>query len=79
MARPVRFEHYRYLGDKRTMLVHDMDAADACEAVAELGASPIDGTVFGPDSVPEARNRGYKPCGRCVAGAAGSSSDSDAA
>lgn len=67
MARPVRFEHYRYLGDKRTMLVHDMDRDDACEAVAELGASPAQGTVFGPDSVPEARNRGYKACGRCCA------------
>jgi hypothetical protein len=66
MARPVRFEHYRYLGDKRTMLVHDTDAATACDAVAELGVSPGFGTVFGPDSVPEARNRGYKPCPRCL-------------
>jgi hypothetical protein len=67
MARPVRFEHYRYLGDKRTMVVHDMDVAEPCDAVAELGAAPGHGTVFGPDDVAEARNRGYKPCGRCCA------------
>ena len=25
MERPVRFEHYRYVGDKRTQLVYDLD------------------------------------------------------
>ena len=65
MARPVRFEHYQYLGDKRSQVVHDLDnAGDAC-AIDELVASE-QGTTFGPDTVPEARNRGYKACAHCV-------------
>ena len=31
MARPSRFEDYRWLGDKRSMVVHDLDnVTDAC-------------------------------------------------
>ena len=64
MARPVRFEPFRYLGDKRTQVVHDLDnAVDEC-AIDDIVASG-QGTTFGPDIVPEARNRGYKPCSRC--------------
>lgn len=70
MARPVRFEHYRYLGDKRTMVLHDLDSVgERCE-LDELLASE-QGVTFGPDTVPEARNRGYRPCRHCVAAAAG--------
>jgi hypothetical protein len=77
MARPVRFEHYRYLGDKRTMLVHDTDAAtDQCP-IDELAAEPILGLVFGPDTVPEARNRGFRPCRHCLPAAV--KTDDDAA
>lgn len=65
MARPVRFEHYRYLGDKRSLIVHDLDASgDAC-GIDELMASEQFAS-FGPDTIPEARNRGYKPCKHCV-------------
>jgi hypothetical protein len=66
MTRPLRFEHFRYLGDKRTQIVHDLDnATEACE-IDELVASE-QGTTFGPDTIPEARNRGYKPCRHCIA------------
>jgi hypothetical protein len=65
MTRPVRFEHYRWLGDKRKMIVHDLDGAtDAC-AIDELMTSE-QFAAFGPDILPEARNRGYKPCRHCV-------------
>lgn len=65
MPRPRAFEHHRYLGDKRTQRVHDLDAAtDAC-AVDELMASG-QFTSFGPDTLPEARNRGYRPCRHCL-------------
>jgi hypothetical protein len=65
MARPVRFEHYRWLGDKRHMIVHDLDhTVDAC-AIDELMASEQFAS-FGPDSLPEARNRGYHPCRHCA-------------
>jgi hypothetical protein len=69
VTRPTRFEHNQYLGDKRTRFVHDLDAAtDAC-AIEELMASEQFAS-FGPDSLPEARNRGYTPHRPCTGGAA---------
>lgn len=64
MGRPSRFEHNRYLGDKRTMVFYDLDAADSDEAaraaIDELLASERFAT-FGPDTPAEARNRCYRP------------------
>jgi hypothetical protein len=65
MTRPVRFEHYRWLGDKRRMNVHDLDATvDEC-GIDDLMASE-QFAAFGPDRLAEARNRGYHPCRHCV-------------
>jgi len=65
MTRPTRFEHSQWLGDKRTQRVHDLDAAtDAC-AIDELMAAETF-LCFGPDTLPEARNRCYRPCRHCV-------------
>ena len=60
--RPTRFENFRYLGDKRTQVVYDLDADDPETAtrVEELLASE-QFAAFGPDTLDEARNRGYKP------------------
>ena len=63
MSRPARFESFRYLGDKRTQIVYDLDLVD------EAGLQPvIDELIeseafaaFGPDTLAEARNRGYRP------------------
>jgi hypothetical protein len=63
-ARPARFAGVRWLGDKRTMVVHDLDAARPACAVEDLAAS-LGAATFGPDSLAEARNRGYRPCRRC--------------
>ena len=64
MARPTRFEHNRYVGDKRTQVVYDLDLADSdpevSAAVDELLASE-QFAAFGPDTLAEARNRGYRP------------------
>ena len=60
MARPTRFEHNQYVGDKRNRRVHDLDAATEVCAIDELMASE-QFAAFGPDSLPEARNRGYHP------------------
>jgi hypothetical protein len=66
MARPTRFEHYQWLGDKRTQVVHDLDhTSDAC-AIDELMASE-QFAAFGPDRLAEARNRGYHACRHCAA------------
>jgi hypothetical protein len=65
MSRPKQFEEHRFVGDKRTQRVHDLDnATEACE-IAELMAAETY-LCFGPDSLVEARNRSYKPCRHCV-------------
>ncbi len=61
MDRPTRFEHNRWLGDKRTQLVYDIDdEATDPEAIADLMAAETY-LCFGPDTLAEARNRGYRP------------------
>ena len=64
MSRPTRFEHNRFVGDKRSQVVYDLDLADADPDVAaridELMASE-QFAAFGPDTLAEARNRGYRP------------------
>lgn len=65
MERPIKFEHHRWVGDKRTQIVYDIDAMDGDDPrhraiIDELMAA---GTYlcFGPDTLPEARNRGFRP------------------
>ena len=63
MSRPTRFEHNRYVGGKRKQVVYDLDLADAdpdvAAAVDELLVSE-QFAAFGPDTLAEARNRGYR-------------------
>jgi len=68
MQRPTRFEHNRWLGDRRTQVVYDVDELEDSAIIDELmKADHVDGlsgpayTCFGPDTLVEARNRGYKP------------------
>ena len=60
MERPSRFEHQRYLGDKRTQVVYDLDAWDDDGVIRELMEAETF-LAFGPDTLAEARNRGYRP------------------
>jgi len=64
MERPTRFEHNRWVGDKRTQVVHDIDRCEP-EHVADLMAARTY-LCFGPDTLVEARNRCYRPCKVCV-------------
>lgn len=74
MERPTRFEHNRYLGDKRRQVVYDLDNTDPAveAAVAEVMAAETF-ICFGPDTLAEARNRGYRlaPASRRARQAAG--------
>ena len=56
--RPIRYEHNRFLGDKRRQFVYDLDEVSDRAVVDELVASEQVAT-FGPDTLAEARNRGY--------------------
>ena len=64
VSRPVRFEHYRYVGDKRSLVVYDLDLyasdPDVAAAVDELMESE-QFVAFAPQLLSEARNRGYRP------------------
>ena len=65
MARPVRFEHFRWLGDKRSLRVHDLDhSTESCDIDELMKAETF--ASFGPDSLVEAKNRCYHPCRHCV-------------
>ena len=64
MERPTRFEHNRYVGDKRTQVVYDLDTAPA-DLIDELMEARTY-LAFGPDTLVEARNRGYKPHSSCA-------------
>ncbi len=65
MTRPTRFEDFRYLGDKRKQVVYDLDSDDpeTQARVAEVVAAERF-AAFSPDTLAEARNRGYRPFGR---------------
>jgi len=63
MDRPTAFAHCRFIGDKRTQQAYDLDEVADEDAMAvvldELMASERF-LCFGPDSLAEARNRGYR-------------------
>ena len=53
------------MGDKRNQRVHDLDnATEACR-IDDIEAAEAY-LAFGPDSLPEARNRGYHRCHHCT-------------
>lgn len=60
MERPSRFEHNRFLGDKRKQVVYDLDEDIDPSVIEELMASEHFAS-FAPDTLAEARNRGYRP------------------
>lgn len=63
MTRPKRFEEFRYLGDKRSQRVYDLDHADDPEVASQIDelVASEQFAAFSPDTLAEARNRGYRP------------------
>jgi hypothetical protein len=66
MQRLSRFEHYRFLGDKRRQVIHDIDLVpdDHTDAITDIVQAEAF-TCFGPDTLAEAHNRGYRLCRTC--------------
>ena len=61
MDRPSKFEHHRYVGDKRSQVVYDIDElAEEYEHLVHELMEAETFLCFGPDELSEARNRGYK-------------------
>ncbi len=66
MARLRRFEDFRYVGTRDTMRVYDTDDTTEAQALqARVEAENLLDRLllqsFGPDTLPEARNRGFRP------------------
>lgn len=60
MDRSGKFEHHRYVGDKRTQVVYDIDEITGeDEQIIDELMSAETYICFGPDTLAEARNRGY--------------------
>ena len=53
-----KFEESRFLGDKRTQLVYDLESWDDDDIINEFVDEGV-ALSFSPDTLPEARNRGY--------------------
>ena len=58
MERNPKFEHSRFIGDKRTQLVYDLDTWEDPAIIDEMVDQGV-ALSFGPDTLAEARNRGY--------------------
>ena len=65
MERPTRFENHQWLGDKRNQVVHDLDACTDPDVIEELLTAETY-LAFGPDTLDEARSRGYHRCRHCA-------------
>jgi hypothetical protein len=61
MQKPTRFAEHRWVGDKRTQVVYDLESDDTPEEAIQELLEAETYLVFAPDTLPEARNRGYKP------------------
>ncbi len=68
MGRLRRFEEHRFVGTRDDMVVYDCDDEEQFEALEErgeeldlLGANLL--SSFAPDTLAEARNRGFRPPG----------------
>ncbi len=60
MERPGKFEEFRWIGDKRSRIVYDVDNLRDESIIEELMEAETYAS-FGPDTLAEARNRGYRP------------------
>ncbi|WP_420450895.1 hypothetical protein [Ilumatobacter sp.] len=58
MAHHPKYEGYNLIGDKRTQLVYDLETLDDHAVIDEIAAAGV-GLVFAPDTLAEAKNRGY--------------------
>jgi hypothetical protein len=66
VSRLARFEDYRFIGTRDTMKVYDSDDADQFyELNSRVTEDDLVGRLlvqsFAPDTLDEARNRGFKP------------------
>ena len=66
MPRLSRFPHHRYIGVRDEMRVYDCDDEDQFRLISERVDTEnlverLQVASFGPDTLAEARNRGFRP------------------
>ena len=66
MSRLGRFEDYRFIGTRDTMIVYDCESPEQFSELEQRAANEhlLARTLlqsFSPDTLDEARNRGFKP------------------
>ncbi len=59
-SRPARFANHRYVGDKRSQVVYDVDDPLLEQAVVDELLESEQFVCFAPDALSEARNRSYR-------------------
>ena len=63
MDKPSVFSHSRFLGDKRTQQVYDLEEVKDEQAMTDILDELLSEETFicfSPDTLPEARSRGYR-------------------
>lgn len=65
-----RRNSYRYLGNKNTKEVHDLDNEDTSPSGCQIDEIFQAGHAvrFNPDTLEEAHRHGYDDCGKCLPG-----------
>jgi len=65
-----RRNSYRYLGNKNTKEVHDLDNEDTSASGCQIDEIFRAGHAvqFNPDTLEEAHRHGYDNCGKCLPG-----------
>lgn len=64
MDHPKELEGFRYVGDKRNQVVHEIKSCLTPAKIEDIIANQAYAT-FGPDELSEARNRGYRLSSCC--------------
>ena len=65
-----RRNSYRYLGNKNTKEVHDLDNEDTSPAGCQINEilAAGHGVKFDPDTLSTAHSQGYDNCAKCLRG-----------
>ncbi len=62
------FDHKRYAGDRRVMVVHDLDHEAGGLRGCAVDRIPLgDVVTFEPDTLHQAYRQGFKFCPQCIA------------
>ena len=65
MARRAKFDNKRFVGNRGTDQVHDLDNEDTDANACQIDEIR-DWKTFNPDTFAQAKNEGFDPCDYCI-------------